>query len=488
MNRRKRGAGSCRNSETKSTAIDNDQRFKDLIEFVIPQSGLFSKDEFHGNIKWVPEELAAQAVLWSWQDSKNVTDAFIKTLEVSEQIGLQKGAKNYTSFIDALSKYRDVLGNRVRMRFQELAVKIGGRFFRTDQWVLIAFDGSRATAPRTVANETAFCAPNYGQSRKAKAKYRQKESRGIRQQQDVQYKPEPQEPQVWITMMWHMGLRLPWTWRLGPTYSSERGHVQEILEQERFPPQTMFCGDAGFTGYPIWSSIIQAGADFLIRVGGNVDLLQEHATFKRLREGLVLCWPKHAIDGGQPPLRLRLVQVRIGKTKMWMLTTVLNKQKLTKKQIIRYYRMRWGVEVEFRGLKQTIDKHKLRCRNNARLLAELDWSLCGMAIVELIALRQQIPAKTKLPADYTPKDRSLANTLRVLRKCMRNLGKKRQSKFDLLTELTKAVVQRYRNRTDKKARYRPKNPDIKHLGDPTVRPLNADERTKLRDFRSNNRT
>lgn len=249
----------------------------------------------------------------------------------------------------------------------------------------------------------------------------------------------------------------------------------------------MFCGDAGFVGYPIWSSIIHVGADFLIRVGANVNLLHEQAHFQRLGEGLVLCWPKHAIDEGQPPLRLRLAQVRIGKTKMWMLTTVLDRQKLTKKQIVRYYRMRWGVEVEFRGLKQTTDKHKLRCRNDGRLLAELDWSLCGMAIVELIALRQQIPAQAKL-ADYTPKDRSLANTLRALRKCMRHLGKRDHCKDDLLIELTNAVVQRYHNRTDKKSRYRPKNPDIKPLGNPTVRAINAQERKKLREFQTDNRT
>jgi len=45
--------------------------------------------------------------------------------------------------------------------------------------------------------------------------------------------------------MWHMGLRLPWTWRLGPSNSSERGHVMEMLEKEEFPENTLFCGDAG---------------------------------------------------------------------------------------------------------------------------------------------------------------------------------------------------------------------------------------------------
>ena len=42
-----------------------------------------------------------------------------------------------------------------------------------------------------------------------------------------------------------------------------------------------------------------------------------------------------------------------------MLTSVLNPAKFTKKQMISFYKMRWGVEVEFRGLKQTLDRSRL---------------------------------------------------------------------------------------------------------------------------------
>ena len=79
-------------------------------------------------------------------------------------------------------------------------------------------------------------------------------------------RPQPQEPQAWITMLWHMGLRLPWMWRLGPSNSSERDHVMDMLSTGNFPKNTLFCGDAGFVGYPLWSHILQSGADFLVRV------------------------------------------------------------------------------------------------------------------------------------------------------------------------------------------------------------------------------
>ena len=481
MSRTRRCWSTSNFQQRKRNRIGNEQLFCDLIEFVLPDGGLFSKGEFHGNIKWVPEQLAAQALIWSWQDSRNVTEAFVKTQEICEHIGVTKGAANYTRFMNALSEYREVIGNRLRLRFQEVAKKIGGRFFRTNNWVLIGFDGSRATAPRSVANEVAFCAPNYGRGQTAT--YRKTKSKGLQRQRIQNQQIEPPAPQVWITMMWHMGLRLPWSWRLGPSNSCERWHVQEILEEENFPEKTLFCGDAGFVGCPLWKSIIDTGSDFLIRVGANANLLTEHATIERLQDGIVLCWPKDRMAAGDPPLKLRLVQVKVGKTKMWMLTSVLDRQKLTKKQIVRYYKMRWGIEVEYRGLKQTIDKHKLRCRNSQRLLAELDWALRGMAVAELIALRHQIPKKVTRPMDYTPIDRSLANTLRALRKCMRNLGKPAKPTDDLARELNIARVQRYQNHTDKRARYRPKNPDIKPLGDPVIRILTDQERKKLRNLR-----
>lgn len=456
--------------------------FWELLRWLIVTSQMFSQIELHGNIKWKADEVAVQALIWSWLEAKNVTDAFDETLEICGDLGLKNIAKTYASFMNALTRYNAMFSENLRKQFQSLAEQAGGRFFRTDNWVLMGFDGSRATAPRTVSNEKAFCAPKFGNG--ARAKYGKKKSKGMRRKRNKQNKPQPQVPQAWITLMWHMSLRLPWTWRLGPSNSSERDHVREMLREEDFPENTLFCGDAGFIGYPIWSSIINAGGYFLVRVGANVQLLSKHADVKKLGDGSVLCWPKGRMNSGEPPLRLRLVKVKIGKTSMWMLTSVLDQKKLPKQQIVRYYKMRWGIEVEFRGLKQTIDKSKLRCRNSKRLLAELDWSIRGMAIAQLIATREQVSATRtqKSKRAYSPQDRSLAKTMRALRSSLKNRNKTFKAGDGLLDQLAKALVQRYNNKTDKRARYRPKNPDKKPLGEPDVRRMNAKEREKLNKF------
>ena len=152
-------------------------------------------------------------------------------MEVCEDVKLKDVAKSYTTFVNALDRYRDVFSSRIRFRYQTLAEEIGGRYWKSGQWVLIGFDGSRVTAPRSISNERALYAANYGKGKTAK--YRKKKTKGMRRERNEKNKPHPQAPQAWITMMWHMNLRLPWTWRLGPSNSSERGHVIEMLQQEK---------------------------------------------------------------------------------------------------------------------------------------------------------------------------------------------------------------------------------------------------------------
>jgi len=486
MSRRKQSHQTNKRRQCQGQRRKNKLSFKVLLDWLIPEDVLFTKDRFHGNTKWTPEQLAQQATIWAWQNTRNVTDAFAMTLEVCDDLKINKGAKTYTAFINALDRYRETFTLRLGGQFQALAEEVAGRFWRDDGWVLMGFDGSRVTTPRTVSNEKEFCAPNYGNGKTAK--YRKKKTKGMRRRKNEKNKSQPQAPQAWITMMWHMSSRLPWTWRLGPSNSSERGHVMEMLQQEKFPENTLFCGDAGFVGYDFWKAILAAGGNFLVRVGANVNLLSEEADVKRLGGGIVLCWPKGKMNSGAEPLRLRLVKVKIGKTTMWMLTSVLDGKKLPNKKIIKYYKMRWGVEVEYRGLKQTIDKRNLRCRNSDRVYVELDWSIRAMAFAELLALREQIPndkkSQTQPEHDYDTKDRSLANSVRALRTCMRNLNKYADSSNDLLSQLSKAMVQKYNNHTDKKARYRPKNPDKKPLGEPNVRKINRQEREKLKKHKA----
>ena len=458
--------------------------FGNQLDWFYDQENIFSKMKFHGNTKWNPRHLSSQALIFSWSEKFCVTDAFDESYKRSQKLGIPTALDTYQGFIRALANHRDRFIPSLSSHLQQKMKDIAGSFWQVHGFVPIAFDGSRNSAPRTESNEQEFCASNHGTGKTAK--YRKKKTKGMRRTQNEKNKPAAPKPQIWITMMWQMSLRLPWKWRLGPSNSSERSHVSEMIRGGNFPKKTLFCGDAGFVGYDFWRSILKKGQNFLVRVGANVSLLSENMDYKRLKDGTVLCWPKGKSQSDEPPLKLRLVQVKIGKTKMYLLTSVLDKQSLSKKQMIRFYKMRWGIEVEFRGLKQTLKKTNLRCRNSQRTYAELDWSIMAMAVAELFALKEQISAhqaqqsqaKTTVARGYSPHDRSLANTMRAIENCLAYLDDVPDPGDNLFITLRGAMTDDYIRKSKKKARYCPKNPDKKPLGDPKIRKLNLQEKKK----------
>lgn len=462
----------------------NAGQLKKMKEWLLPHEGIFANLKRHGNTSWLPGSLVWLALCWAWSESGNLTDAFTHAAACCQVMINRSPLGTYQGFMGALVRWTDVFMRLLWPVLHQRMRQIGGSFWQMSGWIPIAFDGSRSTAPRSKANEKAFCAVNYGKG--STAKYRKKKSKGLRRKKNQKHKAQPQEPQAWITMMWHMGLRLPWMWRLGPSNSSERAHVMEMLSEGEFPENTLFCGDAGFVGYPLWSRIAGRGLHFLVRVGANVSLLTEMTECTIQKNGMVLSWPQEAIRLSLPPLHLRLVKVRIGRTYMWMLTNVLQSSNLPPALIVRFYKMRWGIEIEFRGLKQTLDRARLRCRNDRRLLAELNWSLMAMTVAELFALKEQLgqthrarDSHDRGAATPDPRKCSLASTMRALRHSLSNLKEIPKLGDDLPSRLRLAVTDDYVRKASKRARYRPPNPDKKPLGEPKIRKLSPQEKVKL---------
>lgn len=491
----------------QSGRITNQESLNALRQWLLPNDGIFASLSFHGNTTWLPRSLVWLALCWAWSGQENVTDAFKAAVQCCDQMLERTPLTSYTGFMGALTTWSSRLINLLFQVLHARMKEIGGKFWKVGKWIAIGFDGSRSSAPRSKANEKALCPPGYGTGktaqyrRKGKGKRKKKAQKALkyytRKQQLLRKKkaielklqkehghaPMPQQPQAWITMMWHMGLRLPWMWRLGPSNSSEREHVILMVNEGKFPENTLFCGDAGFVGYPLWSAIRNKRHHFLVRVGANVSLLKESLDLTQQENDEVLCWPKDAVTAGSPPLRLRLVRVLIGKTKVWLLTSVLDQEDLSVEEMVKLYKMRWGIEVEFRGLKQTLGCSLLCCHNDKRLMVELDWSIMAMAIAELFGLKEQLAKKhssrqNKQPPSH-PQKRSLANIMRVLRPCLLQPNQRPKSGADLATLLRGAVTDSYIRTASKKSRHRPANPDKKPLGDPKVRQLTEKQKTKI---------
>jgi hypothetical protein len=374
---------------------------------------------------------------------------------------------SYQALTNALVTYGGQLVPLLWHRLQGLMEEVGGEHWRIGGWLPLAIDGSRVGTPRTKANEKAFRASNYGKGKTAK--YRKKKSKNQRKKNRV--KAETVTPQIWLTLVWHMGLRLPWCWTMGASDSSERAHFQDLLMREVFLKNTLFCGDAGFTGYEFWKSIMDQNHSFLIRVGANVRLLTKLGYYARERHGIVYVWPNEAARKKLPPLTLRLIRLHGERGDVYLLTNVLCPRRLSDSLASRLYRLRWGIELQFRTLKQTFGRRLLRSRTPQRAYAELEWSLLGLWMIHLFAVKEQV--KIGEP----PRQTSAALAIQVVRNILFLWCEVPKASEELWTQLQNAVLDKYERRSSKRARYRPHKKDIPSAGKPTI--LIADKTRKL---------
>lgn len=401
----------------------------------------------HGNVGWTAMQLVTLAVLWAWSDCGTLTAAFKDAQQLTLELFGMTAVNSYQGLTSALRTYTEPLLALLWPRLHARMEQAAHRHWRIGLWLALAVDGSRVTTPRTASNEQAFASRNYGHGKrtKARSKWKHKRRRSKRLS-------EPVKPQIWLTLIWHMGLKLPWAWRTGPSTASERGHLLEMLETQNFPENTLFCGDAGFVGYEFWNAIHARGHHFLIRVGANVRLLKKLGTARQSHE-LVYLWPTEVARKKQLPLVLRLIQFQGGRGSVYLVTNVLAEKKLSQRQAAQLYRLRWGVELQFRALKQTFGRSKLRSRTPDNALVELHWSLVGLTLIQLFAVKEQIKV------DSPPAQSSVALALGVIQEAMRHWSRAVHDPRELSRRLQAATKDGYQRRGSKRARYRPNYKD-----------------------------
>lgn len=442
------------------------------MEWAIDDS-IFQDMKTHGNTSWLANDLVMLAVLWVWSEKLQLTAAFTEATVWSQRLIGRVAVGSYQALTNALVTYGERLVPLLWNRLQRLMEAVGEEHWRIGMWLPLAVDGSRASTPRTKTNEAAFRAANYGRGKTAK--YRTKKSQNKRKRNRA--KAETVTPQIWLTLLWHMGLRLPWCWKMGPSDSSERDHFREMLRQQSFPDNTLFCGDAGFTGYDFWKSIMDRGHHFLIRVGANVRLLTKLGYYARECHGIVYVWPDAAARKQQPPLVLRLIHLKNERGDVYLLTNVLNSGCLSDALSSRLYTLRWGIELQFRTLKQTFGRHTLRSRTPNRAYAELKWSLLGLWMIHLFAVKEQV--KVGEPPSQT----SAAMAIQVVRSILFLWCEVPETGADFWTQLQNAVIDSYERRSSKRARYRPHKKDVPSAGKPIITAANGKRKQQLERYR-----
>jgi hypothetical protein len=267
----------------------------------------FSAVSFRDTCTWTPRGLTAAALLWAWSGEATLTERFDAARKIAiRALGLgELTATTYQAFLKMLRAWTAtlavalVVALRRRMR-DDLADR-----FLVGGYAVFGVDGSRLELPRTESNEARFApAPR----RRSKSKRRRRSTAAAARAAAARAK-KANSPQMWLTTMWHVGTGLPWDWRTGPSDSSEREHLKQMIAA--LPADALVTADAGFVGYEYWKALLDSGRQLLIRVGANVRLLKGLG-YAREEAGRVYLWPDREAARRRPPLVLRLVVARGG--------------------------------------------------------------------------------------------------------------------------------------------------------------------------------
>jgi len=389
--------------------------------------------------KWSPLRLFWMAILMAWSAEQTLQARFEETREVVQSLFPKwRLGKTYTGWYEAQWKWLTPLQPALSKRLRQQLQKNAGRHWQREGWCVFAADGSRVECPRTAANETELkCAG--------------KKKTG---------------PQLFVTTLLHMGTGVPWDFRIGPGTASERRHLEEMLAT--LPLRSLLVADAGFTGYEFYRRIAAARQFFLLRVGSNVSLLRELGYFEREGRDTVYLWPERNVN--EPPVVLRLIERGDGKKKMYLATNVLDKKELSDKSAGVLYEMRWGVEVFYRSLKQTLEKRRMLSRTPEAAKCELTWALLALWLLGLTT------ASAVVARGGDPLAWSAAKARDRVRRSMRRALRRTHRDRSLVADLGRAVKDEYVRRGVKKARDWPHKKKEKPPGAPKIPLATAGQR------------
>jgi hypothetical protein len=307
-------------------------------------------------------------------------------------------------------------------------------------WTVFAVDGSRVDAPRTKHNEKPL-----GKAGRDKT-----------------------HPQWWITRLIHLPTKMMWDWRQGPGNSSERAHLREMIPS--LPASSLLVADTGFGGFDLLWQLSGAKVMFLIRCGGNTTLLVEDTRQRIERRGdcrFVYLWPKNRRR--HKPLCLRLIVLKRNGKRVYLLTNVLESPRLSRSMAGELYRARWGIEVEFRGFKQTLARRKVLARTPEVGAMELAANILALALLLLYAAMIMGAGVTRL---------SLADALRAIRRAMERL-RYGMSCSALGEQLMAGLRDEYERRSSKRARDWPHKKKDHPPGCPILRRLKGTEKARI---------
>ena len=401
--------------------------------------------------RWDIQPLLFVVLTMTWCCGDSMPELFetARAFYVSCHEKRRRPGKTCQGLQDALAKLPiSVLRTVAASVRQQMLIRLSGRL-ETFGWIVFGCDGSRNECPRSAELERRL-----GHAAKKNS-----------------------APQIWITALVHVRTGLLWAWRLGTSRASEQRHLIQLLST--LPSKALIVTDAAYRGYELAQQIIDSGASFLVRTSSKVWLYTDEETpLETFCEGIVYYWPEYLQKEEQPPLKLRLIRVRSDKRKhdVWLLTNVLDSQRLTVPMASQFYRWRWESEGLFRTYKRTLKKVKLVSRTVKLIHREAEASLLAVQLL-LAQGTQAIPAPRS--SWDTPAMASPRKILLEVR-CEINDSAKPRRRASFAKRISTATRERRQRTSSKVKRPWPRRKDHKPPKPPRILTL-SDEQKQLRE-------
>jgi len=335
--------------------------------------------------RWQTQPLLFVLLCMTWCTGDSLPERFetARAFYIALHQRRRRPGKTFAGFEKALAALPMPLLRAVASAVRGRLVGVFAACFTVDGFIPLGCDGSRLACPHSEELERRL---NLG--KKKKGKRRQKKTATARTPIPAEQPGEGTAatktraagtPQLWVTAVLHLGLGVLWSWRLGTGNASEREHLRLLLDT--LPRGALLVADAGYVGYHLMASLQAAGLAYLLRLSSCAPLYVPDKSMVKNREGLVYYWPQEMQHQDLPPLPVRLWRLRGERGDIWLVTNVLDEERLPRRTAGKFYRWRWRNEGLFRTYKRTLGKVKLRSRTVVQVHREAEGSLLATQLL-----------------------------------------------------------------------------------------------------------
>jgi hypothetical protein len=336
--------------------------------------------------RWQTQPLLFVLLCMTWCTGDSLPERFetARAFYLALHQRRRRPGKTFAGFEKALAALPMPVLRAVASAVRGRLMRVFAARFTVDGFIPLGCDGSRLACPRSAELERRL-----GLGKKKNRKRRQKKTAPASAQVPTEQPHEATAatktraagtPQLWVTAVLHLGLGVLWSWRLGTGNASEREHLRLLLDT--LPRGALLVADAGYVGYHLMASLQAAGLAYLLRLSSRAPLyVPDKSTLKKHREGLVYYWPQKVQNQDLPPIPVRLWRLRGERGDIWLITNVLDEERLPRRTAGKFYRWRWRNEGLFRTYKRTLGKVKLMSRTVVQVHREAEGSLLATQLL-----------------------------------------------------------------------------------------------------------